>query len=65
MAANRAHLFLRRVHNTLRISVPIEFIRKYGLSEGDSVLWLEEGNSVTLKFVRQSEFDELAEQSAA
>jgi hypothetical protein len=45
-------LHLRRIKTTLRISVPAEFVRRRGLSEGDQCVWVEEGDSVRLRFVK-------------
>jgi hypothetical protein len=45
-------LHLRRIKTTLRISVPYQFVRKRGLSEGDQCIWIEEGDSVRLRFVK-------------
>jgi hypothetical protein len=64
MHPNRAHLILRRINNTLRVSLPREFILRQGLSEGDHVVWTEHEDGVKLKFVKLAELEELAETAA-
>jgi bifunctional DNA-binding transcriptional regulator/antitoxin component of YhaV-PrlF toxin-antitoxin module len=47
---------LRKLNSTLRIQVPHEFKRRFGLNEGDEVVWEEEANGdVRLKFKRRAE----------
>jgi bifunctional DNA-binding transcriptional regulator/antitoxin component of YhaV-PrlF toxin-antitoxin module len=46
------HITLRRVNSTLRMRVPSEFTKQRSLREGDQVVWIEEGDSVRLEFVR-------------
>jgi hypothetical protein len=64
MQPNRAHLILRRINNTLRVSLPREFIIRQGLSEGDHCVWTEHEDGATLKFVKLAELDQLAETAA-
>jgi hypothetical protein len=58
---NLTHLILRKINTTLRISLPHQFIKEHGLSEGDHVVWIpNENGDVTLKFVRLNTIEELA-----
>ena len=53
-AKDMSHTYipLRRINDTLRISVPIEFKRRYDLKEGDQVMWIEDENGVRLRFAK-------------
>jgi hypothetical protein len=46
------YIILRRINNTLRISLPLEFGQKHDLKEGDHALWIEEEDGVKLKFAK-------------
>ena len=46
------HIILRRINNTLRISLPLEFVQKHDLKEGDHAMWIEEEDGVKLKFAK-------------
>jgi hypothetical protein len=65
MQPPRTHILLRRINNTLRVSLPIEFVRRNRLSVGDSVVWTEEDGSVRLKFLKLTKIEELAEETAS
>jgi hypothetical protein len=66
MQQNRARIPLRRINSTLRITVPIEFVRRNEFRDGDYVLWTEEDDGcVKLKFYKIDALEELAEASAA
>ena len=54
------HIILRRINNTLRISLPLEFVRKHGLKEGDHAMWIEEKGGVKLKFAKLAVFEKMA-----
>jgi bifunctional DNA-binding transcriptional regulator/antitoxin component of YhaV-PrlF toxin-antitoxin module len=65
MRQSVVHLLLRRVNNTLRVSVPRDYVDRYGLSPGDHVMWIEEQDGVKLKFVRLAELTEMAKNAPA
>ena len=46
------NITIRRVNSTLRMHVPSKFAKQRSLREGDQVVWIEEGDSVRLEFVR-------------
>ena len=55
MSNTRIRIPLRRLNDTLRIGLPLEFKRRHGLTEDDQVVWIEDETGVHLKFVRISE----------
>jgi hypothetical protein len=52
MSNNSIRIPLRRVNNTLRIAVPINFKRKHGLTDRDEVEWTEGPDRITLRFLK-------------
>src|SRR5262249_45955475 len=54
------HLILRRINRqTMRLSVPAQYIRDHGLDAGDHCIWIPEADgSVGLKFVKTRELAE-------
>ena len=54
------HIILRRINNTLRISLPLEFVQKHDLKEGDHAMWIEEEDGVKLKFAKLAVLEQMA-----
>jgi len=47
-----ARIPLRKINETLRVSLPHEFVRELGLRAGDYVDLVQDNGSVKLKFVK-------------
>jgi hypothetical protein len=47
-----ARVPLRRINDTLRLSLPIQWVRELGLTAYDSVDLIKENGNVQLRFVR-------------
>jgi hypothetical protein len=45
-------LTLRKVNNTLRLSVPHQYVKRFKLEPGDQVAWIEQASGVQLKFFK-------------
>jgi hypothetical protein len=54
-------LHLRRIKTTLRISIPFQFARKHGLTEGDQCIWQETEDGVRLRFIKLEDVAAAAE----
>jgi len=44
------YLKLRKMHDSLYLTVPAEFVRMHELSAHDDVFWLPEADGIKLKF---------------
>lgn len=60
-----AHMYIRKVGSTLRVTLPRELVTRLNLGEGDHVVLKEEDGAVKLRFVRLSELEQIVEPSAA
>ena len=58
IAHAHSHSHHPQVHQ--RISLPLEFVRKHGLKEGDHAMWIEEKGGVKLKFAKLAVFEKMA-----
>jgi hypothetical protein len=61
MAMQIARVPLRKINDTLRLSLPIQWVRELGLTPYDAVDLLRDNGDVKLKFVKVEPPTELAE----
>ena len=55
-------VILRRINNTLRVSLPSTYVKEHDLKVGDQALFIPEKNGdVRLRFVKMTTLVELAE----
>jgi hypothetical protein len=52
MSHTRVRIPLRKLNDTVRIGVPLEFKRRHNLTEEDQVVWVEDETGVHLKFLK-------------
>jgi bifunctional DNA-binding transcriptional regulator/antitoxin component of YhaV-PrlF toxin-antitoxin module len=66
MRPAHAHVTIRRLgRHALRVVIPREIAERYQLNVGDHVVLKDEQDGVKLKFVRQTELEQLVESAAS
>jgi hypothetical protein len=61
-AVQMVPVILRRINNTLRVSLPSTYVKEHELRPGDQALFIPEPNGdVRLRFVKMTTLEELAE----
>jgi antitoxin component of MazEF toxin-antitoxin module len=51
---------LRKMGNSLHLTIPAPLVRQYALSQGDNVFFVEDGDGLRLKFLKLSTMSDLA-----
>lgn len=66
MRPAHAHVTIRRLgRGALRVVIPREIAERYQLNVGDHVVLKDEQDGVKLKFVRQTDLEQLVEPEAS
>jgi hypothetical protein len=64
MQTHRTRIALRRLNNALRIFLPVDFVARHELSQGDYAVITEEADGMKLKFIRMVEAEERQREEA-
>ena len=51
---------LRKMDNSLHLTIPAPLVRQYALSQGDTVFFAPDGDALKLKFLKLSTMSDLA-----
>ena len=51
---------LRKMGNSLHLTIPAPLVRQYALSQGDNVFFVEDGDGLKLKFLKLTTMTDMA-----